>query len=452
MTELREQVAHPPPIPSPVRPGSSSTSSFSHLQQSLDAANAELLESRAKVKSLQAQNVELQQANNKLQLTVITLQSETGSLREQLKVTEEDLQRQLQLQKRLEEEYKVQLKEVEDAAELALNNAVAEAKDDRGGILGSNDYWNSGGRQSPSISRVMGGNSFANAVTHSSVMHGGDFSPNNSKERSPAVALTSSIATAAASASGKLVSLYQERLAGAENVNAELRAIIATLRKTEAEATQEREVLRNRIDVFERENASVTISLSSSERARESLLEKIADLEIQLRRSKENVHGSAIGGLGAVSTNDYAIQMDINDAHAWWGYVWHECRKELRDDQKALEDIVLSNAGTSGSLGITSGNRTATIGASTAFMRLSEEDNALRMDSIQRLNSPDEADMIGARTLDMLQQRLASQRADLRAQAIELASVRQVCNMLIFISLIVIFYLFLIILSTDVAC
>jgi hypothetical protein len=309
----------------------------------------------------------------------------------------------------MEGEFREQLKEVEDAAELAVSNALAEAQPQP-----FRSAWGSGS-SSPALRSGM--------LTRSSLGDG----QNNAPNASPSQPSGFEHLASAANTSGKLLSLYQEKLAASESVNAELRAIIASLRQSEVSLREHADSVQGTVNRLELDNAAVSSSLSASERERRLLADQIADLELQITRLKEKtVRPLSNQSLAALNN---AMHMDISDAHAWWGYVWHECKRDLREDQRALEDIVITSSGGKGGggIGLVSGVTTTTIGAASAFNRLSAEDAAYRSDSLRELADNGAKVDTDAHVIS-LQQRITAQRKDLREQAIELSTVRQVCS------------------------
>lgn len=404
---LKEQLKHPPPPPS--GPSSSdkltsSSSSFMYLQNSLKESNAELQRQKEKCNEFSQMNIELTQLNNKLQSSINTSQSENIRLKEQLGVTESELATCKHQHVELEEEIS-RLTAEQKLLQRRVQSSPSSGSED----VDVHDRWGKGGRYG------------TKAKTDHSAFSAFASPPRPSTTGSPPpVQETSS----------KLLSIYQEKLAHSEHIAAELRKIIDCTRCAEAEANNRFTEAQAKLDKFESEAALANSRYHGVEREKEQLGAKIEDLEVLLRRYKHVDKGSSswgdiIDGQGG-GEKEYAIHMDINDAHAWWGYVWHECRKEQRDDQKALEDIVMSSNITTGLVG---GAATAQIGSSTVFNRLGEDDTRDRMEGLVSAGGGDGSggggNVDGSRSVEALQARVANQRESLRAQAVELASVRQ---------------------------
>ena len=369
--------------------------------------------------------------------SVLQLQRETNSLREQLSVTEEDLTKQKTDYTKLELEFQQQLVEVNEAAEKAVHSAVKHTI----GVdkWGKTNYMTNEALKTPGSVRQMGhfGESVDPYPTDST-------SPGASG--SPSVLREHMNNNPNSNTSTKLISIYQEKLAHVDTINAELRGILETMRSAEKSGTDRETRLQEKCNQYEMNINEMGNKLNNSVVDQEQLIGKLADLEIVVGRYRDGGGngGNVKGGSGGHSSNDYAIDMDMNDAHAWWGYVFHECRKEQREDQKALEDIVMSGPGATGGVhtqvGITSGVATTTVGAATAFNRLTGEDQVQRTDTLLGMGGgvqdgvgaevdqhPGGNTNTGISNIEKLQHRISGQRVDLRNQAVELATVRQVC-------------------------
>lgn len=321
-------------------------------------------------------------------------------------MTEEELSKQKADYSKLEDEFKKQLREVNDAADKAVQSAVKTAT--------GMDRWGS-----------MHYMSMEDLKTPGSVPHGSPHGPESSSVLREHLSNNPNSNT-----STKLISIYQEKLTHADTINAELRGILETMRQAE-QASSEREAgLQEKCNQYERNISELQNKLRNNSVDQQQLIGKIADLEVVVNRYKES--GNGPNGSGGYSSNDYAVDMDVNDAHAWWGYVFHECRKEQREDQRALEDIVMGTPGATETgvktqVGITSGVATTTVGAATAFNRLTGEDQLQRTETLTAMGSTSsvmEGDALS--NIEKLQQRISAQRIDLRNQAVELATVRQV--------------------------